>query len=49
MKEDILIFSGNITALVFRVNEFQGYTGALGKGMGHNGMAGHSTLYYATG
>jgi len=41
--------SGNITALIFRVNEFQGYTGALGKATGHNGMAGHSTLYYSTG
>jgi len=37
--------SGNIMALIFRVNEFQGYTGALGKSRGHNGMAGHSTLY----
>jgi len=27
--------SGNITALIFRVNEFHSYTGALGKGMGH--------------
>jgi len=40
--------SGNITAPIFRVNEFQGYTGAL-RNMGHNGMAGHSTLYYSTG
>lgn len=40
---------GNITTLIFRVNEFQGYTGAPEKGMGHNGMAGHSTLYYSTG
>lgn len=39
--------SGNITALIFRVNGFQGYTRAPGKGMGHNGMAGHSTLYYS--
>jgi len=40
--------SGNITALIFRINEFQGYTGALGKGMGHNGMACHRTMYSST-
>jgi len=39
----------SVTALIFRVNEFQGYTGALGKGMGHNGMACHRTLYCSTG
>ena len=47
--KDFLMFQETIQPSFSRVNEFQSYTGALGKGLRSNGMTGHSTLYYSIG